>query len=338
MFGKDSQIRWDETIAYLNHHFPCVGLAHRLGEHIETVVIQGLRAEISKELSFGFRGDGKDDAGYDTKTNKRHALRGLLLCQRVYYSDMWAKQSSEGPGIRMEKFDHGLPANWKTTSLTFWSGKTELEIRQGIAMFAPVNGASYGDLQAAAHAGAPNGVALPGNLTLSRNDHDTVGFGVICYVGVQGWLVKSGIISMRWFMKNVSPNKELGCDLIFGQGLTVWNGPFRPELGHTVPPIAPGYIVHIWSRQHDNWNGHWVVTNGNGTICGVNNGEILTAIPPVRKNYTNHSTLLEQFVDYGAQQKVLGGYQTDENRPMVLINKWKDAVMVIIDPLTMPRL
>jgi hypothetical protein len=32
----------------------------------------------------------------------------------------------------------------------------------------------------------------------------------ICYVGVQGWLVKSGVVSLRWFMQNSAPNKEVG--------------------------------------------------------------------------------------------------------------------------------
>ncbi|MGC8469439.1 MAG: hypothetical protein ACP5NI_05975 [Acetobacteraceae bacterium] len=323
MFGKDSDTRWQDTIRYLNNNFP----PHRLGDHIERVVPQNRRSEISKELSLGSRPDGKDDPQYGNNTQKRHALRALLLCQRVYYSDQfWAKQSEAGPGLNVIPLPGLLAPNWKTQSLGFWGTKSEQQIQDGIAMFVPRNGATRQDLQVAAHLGAPNGVSLPGNLRISRSDAGTPGFGVICYVGVQGWLVKSGIVSMRWFMMNSSPNKQAGCDLLFGQGQEVWRGPVRPadhdRLNNIIAKIGPGYVVHIWSPENYNWNGHWVITNGDGTICGVNNGEIPTRIPPVQKNYTNHSTLFEQFEDYGGQS---------EN------GNWRNGVMVVIDPLTMPN-
>ncbi len=317
--------RWNETIQYLNTNFQWA--VPLLGDHINSLVLPGRRNSISRELSLGSRSDEKDDPQYAANTSKRHALRALLLCQRIYYSEQfWAKQSEAGPGLHVIPMPGLLPNGWKTTSLNFWSGKTEHQIKEGIAMFATVPGASRGDLAAAAHAGAPNGVSLPGNLTLSRSDHDTIGAGIICYVGVQGWLVKSGIVSMRWFMRNCSPNKQAGCDLIFGQGNTVWNAAVKPEdqqkLQGVINRIGAGYVVHIWSPQNYNWNGHWVITNGDGTICGVNNGEVEAhdGRLPVLKNYTNHSTLFEQFEDYGGHGA--GG--------------WRTGVMAVIDPMTMP--
>lgn len=322
MFGKNWKERWDATIAYLNANFP----AERLGDHIETVVPDNLRKPISGQLSLGKRGDGEDDPEYADNTNQRKALRALLLCQRVYYSELWARQSEAGPGLHVVPLPGLLQARWKTDSLAFWGRKSEAQILSGIAMFVAVPGATRNDLQAAAHAGPPNGSCLPGNLELSRDDLYTVGQGVICYVGVQGWLVKSGLVSMRWFMRNASPNKQVGCDLVFGAGNEVWRGPVkeadRGRLARVISGIGPGYVVHIWSPDNFNWNGHWVVTNGDGTICGVNNGEVLDRVPPVQKNYTNHSTLIEQFEDYGERL-------TD--------TRWRTAVMAVIDPLQIPN-
>ena len=108
----------------------------------------------------------------------------------------------------------------------------------------------------------------------------------------------------------------------------MWRGPIKPgdiaRLQQVIDGIGAGYVVHIWSPQNYNWNGHWIVTNGDGTICGVNNGEVHTRNPPVQKNYTNHSTLLEQFAGYG---EVLDAKA----------DVWRTAVMAVIDPMTMPN-
>jgi len=322
MFGKDWDTRWKDTIAYLNRPF----LSHRLGDHIKTMVIsQPARQDISKELSLGSRPDGKDDPAYGANTDQRHALRALLLCQRVYFSDLWAR---EGPDITPA---HALLGNWKTDSLQHWKNRSEAQIQEGIKMFAPVSGAKRKNLQQAAFAGAPNGTALDGNLTISRTDTDTYGFGATCYVGVQGWLVRSGLVSLRWFMKNRNPSNQKACDQLFGAGQEVWRARFDPKQDEkavraVIAKIGPGYIVHIWSPQNYNWNGHWVITNDDGTICGVNNGivkaEKAEKGKDVQVDYTTHSTLYEQFAGYG------GAMGKDA---------WKTAVMAVIDPKALPH-
>ena len=82
MFGKDWNTRWAATIAYLNKPF----LMSRVGDHVNQVVPQGSRKAISAELSLGARPDGEDDPPYGTDPEQRHALRALLLCQKVYFS------------------------------------------------------------------------------------------------------------------------------------------------------------------------------------------------------------------------------------------------------------
>lgn len=319
MFGKNWQTRWNDTIQYLNG---CTG-TNKLGDHINHVVAVGFRKDLSTELSLGSRPDGEDDPMYTTNTAKRKALRALLMCQRVYYSNLWSKRGNFA-GTAVERFNN-LQPGWKMSSLNYWRVKSEAEIQQGIAMFHPVAGATRQDLQAAAYAGPPNGKAmLPANLFLSRTDAECVGAAETCYNGITAWLLRSGLASMRWFMRDSAPNNQFCCDRLFGTGEELWRGPFKPK--HQVPNIPAGYIVHIWSPENYNWNGHWVVTNGDGTICGVNNGEMKDLIPPVMKKYSNHGTLQDQFADgYGGLLR--------EDPPL-----WKTAVLVKIDPLTIPKL
>jgi hypothetical protein len=321
MTGKYWETRWKATIAYLDGPF----LSARLGTHIKSIVPHKLRQDISLELSLGSRPDGADDPAYADNTDQRHALRALLLCQRVYYSALWAR---EGPNTIPA---NALKADWKAKSLRYWANRSEAEIQDGIKMFAPVPGAKRSDLHLAAFAAAPNGKNLDGNLKVSRRDNVTLGFGATCYVGVQGWLVRSGLVSLRWFMMNRNPSNQAACDLLFGPGREVWRGRFDPAQDQlavraVIANIQRGYIVHIWSPQNYNWNGHWVVTNGDGTICGVNNGVFLASKAEkgrdVRTDYTNHSTLYEQFTGYG------GALDKDV---------WRTAVMAVIDPKALPN-
>ena len=339
--GKDWDTRWDETVKYLDG----VTTTGQVGTHINSIVTTGLKQkEISKQLSLGWRSDGEDDPGFDAKTDKRHALRALLLCQRVYYSaDTWAKASdphgdSETVGMHPEE---DLPQDWKRDSLNYWRTKTEAQIQDGIRMFEIVPGATAADIKTAAFKGRPNGVALPGNLFLSRMDVDTIGFGVICYVGVQGWLVRSGVVSMRWFQQNSGPNGKVGCDLLFGQGMLKWDGPITDdkltEVRRLCNSVPAGFIVHIWSPANNNWNGHWVISNGDGTISGVNNGEFPAEKAEkrqrVQKDYTNMSTLFEQFASYSNKD-----LRWNEDKQEYLdTGRRTKACMAVFDPLQLPN-
>ena len=336
MFGKDWDTRWTETINYLNS----VTTTGNVGTHIQSIVTtDAKRKAISKELSLGGRPDGEDDPAFVANTSKRHALRALLMCQRVYYSgDTWARQS-EGIG-NMETVGLNpvtyLESDWKTVSLNHWKTKSEADIQQGIKMFELNPAARSIDLQQAAYTGEPNGTPLAPNLKVSRADTDTVGSGIICYVGVQGWLVRSGLVSLRWFHQNSAPNGKIGCDLLFGQGVLVWDKPILDsdlaEARRVCRSVPAGHIVHMWSPANSNWNGHWLVANGDGSACGVNNGEVDAAVAEnrmdVQKNYTKTTTLFEQFVTYS---KAFTVESTGEQ-------KRTKACMAVIDPMQMPRI
>jgi hypothetical protein len=59
----------------------------------------------------GLGPNGEDDPAYETNTEQRHALRALLLCQRVYFSTLWAKSGGHSTP------DDKLPPGWKNLSL-----------------------------------------------------------------------------------------------------------------------------------------------------------------------------------------------------------------------------
>lgn len=330
MFGKNKDIRWDDTIKYLNDNF--IGL----GNHINSVVPAGAKRDaISGQLSFGYRADGKDDPQYATVTRQRMALRALLMCQRVYFSaDTWCK-SSKGATGAIEAFTGCMTNDWKRDSLAYWGNKTEGEIQQGIEMFVISPVADRDSLQGAAFAGRWFSSEPQVLWKLSRADPPVVDKLITtCYMGIQGWMLLSGLASLRWVMKNVIPNHQMGCDRLFGVGREVWNAKLKesdePAVRRVIRGIPKGSLVHIYTPQNYNWNGHWVITNGDdvggdgGTICGVNNSDISAEDAErhvvVKKPFTNHSTLFEQFWCYGGEGDSVGK---------------KTAVMVVIDPMAM---
>ena len=330
---KSWHTRWDETIDYLNRTFPGRGL----GDHINSVVTQNkIRESISKELSIGKNPgkDGEDDPSVKSTPDQRHALRGLLLCQRVYFSDLWAKKTFSPGNIVEDKWSLDLKT-WKATSQKFWGGKSEKDIQQGIAMFLTNEKATLDSVVSSAKKSAPNGTeVLPGNLTLSRSDKVIRGAAETCYNGIIAWLLHSGIVSLRWVMLDTSPNGEAACKRLFGDGKIVWDGntPFEPESKLPVPKA--GYICHMWVTESGvaGWNGHWVISNGDGTICGVNNGEVDRDGERVLKKYTNSGKLRTQFEGYG------GPLTKNDERgvPQRVGDKFTHAFLVQFNPLKLP--
>jgi hypothetical protein len=341
MFGKNWNTRWTDTINYLNLNFPCPGLTDRLGAHIERTVPAGMRKSISTQLSLGKRTDGEDDPHYAGNTNKRHALRGLLLCQRVYFSTLWAKRTENR--VDYVPNTDALTPDWKIRSLAHWGNASEVDLLSAIGMFAPVADANRADLAAAAQAGPPDGSKneIAGNVTLTRSRSCCIGAAETCYRGVLAWLLQSGIVSLRWFMTDTAPNGEEACNRLFGEGVDVWNKdtPFRNN--SVLPLVGTGYILHMWTEQMGipGWNGHWVISNGDGTICGVNNGEIDTRDEVVLKAYTRTATLRGQFEGYAG----LDGYMTKQVWEGARVRevphdppKWAKSCLKRFDPLTLP--
>lgn len=101
-------------------------------------------------------------------------------------------------------------------------------------------------------------------------------------------------------MQDTSPNGSHSCAQLVGTGKAVWDGNTPFIIGTSVlPTVKLGHILHMWidEPQAADWNGHWVVSNGDGTICRVNNGEIKAGPqedgvdlgPEVKKAYTKRA-------------------------------------------------
>jgi hypothetical protein len=333
---KSGADRWAQTINYLNAHFPT------LGTHIDTTVPPGVpRYTIAEELSLEFKTGQRFAGPHLSSAGKRNALRGLLLCQRVYFSPLWAKKTTNR--VEYGPDEYSLAQDWKTQSLNHWHLKSEAQIRQGIAMFMPVEGATAADVSRVAKLGPPTGRApeIAGNLTLSRSDTDAPpGSAETCYRGVLAWLLRSGVVSLRWFMRDTAPNGQIACDRMFGTGTEVWPAATHFEDTSVLPAVERGFIAHMWTEQMGiaGWNGHWVVSNGDGTICGVNNGEVARPDERVLNAYTKTGRLRSQFEGYGGyimtQRMNDRGFLEDVPKEPL---EWARAKMVKFDPLNLPN-
>lgn len=338
--AKTSATRWSDTITYLNTKFPLA--RPLLGEHIESLVPAGAtRDGIAQELSLEFKGGQRNTfPAHLSSKDKRHALRALLLCQRVYFSTIWAKRTSNRTEYNPDAF--ALAGNWKTLSINHWGFKTEQQVLSGIGMFAVVPSATARDVARVAREGPPNGQPpeIAGNLYLSRTDNEAKGAAETCYRGVLAWLLRSGVVSLRWFMLDTAPNGEIACNRLFGTGQEIWAPDQHFEDTSVLPQVEEGFLVHMWIKKMGiaGWNGHWVVSNGDGTVCGVNNGEVRKTDETVLKAYTKNGKLRSQFEGYGGyimtQRLNSKGFLEDIPKEPL---EWADATMVKFDPMTLPN-
>jgi len=330
--GKDAMVRWNATNDYLKDN-----VSAELAKHINTVVsADKVKKEISAELSIGDRKDKTSDKNYAANTRQRHALRGLFMCQRVYYSPLWAGRTQDLKTFAPDTFS--LAKDWKTKSLAYWQKKSEAEILDGIRMFVTKDGAKAADVSVVAKKGAPNGKKedfLPGNLFLSRANNEAQGQADTCYNGVVAWLLLSGVVSMRWVMRDTGINGEKSCNRQFGEGERVWDGVHIKteedvKKAKKQIKLKPGFIYHMWMGESGigGWNGHWVIANADGTICGVNNGEDKAL--KVLKKYTNHSPFFTQFGGYYEELKKL-----DDDNVMISYKpqKFGTPYLAEFDPL-----
>ena len=284
--AKTAQQRLDETLTYIRTH---VGpdLASQIA-----MLVGGRAALIGDELHLGARWDGLASAAVTAAhTQQRHALRALLLCQRVYYSDLWPCLIGT---VAARTAYNWLPADWKETSCQFWAGQTEAQIREGLRMFvATTDNLSYAANAATAWRPSPPGA--PPYLTHTRESFSGSRLTDTCYDAVMLWLFKSGLVSLRWLLKHRNANTQPTLTDAFGPGMTLWNGAFAAP--NTLPAVPRGCVVHIFENPSPgSWRGHWMISLGNGRAAGVNNNN---EQPPVPRDYCTMLTLDKQFQDFG---------------------------------------
>jgi hypothetical protein len=329
---KTAAARWTEITEYLNKNFDHDN--PKIGDHINKIVTdKKVRDKLSDEVALGSTKGVHDN----TKENKpaRNALRALLLCQRVYFSELWAKRTFVGGETKLSTF---LPNDWKAKSLAHWGKKTEAEILSAIAMFATVKGVNAAKVSDVAKTdGAPSGKdpQIAGNLTVSRANFPLTGAKETCYRGVLAWLLKAGVVSFRWFMQNSGPSGSKALGELFGDGEEVWDSNKAFTDQSTLPTIPKGFILHMYMEEtkEAGWNGHWVISNGDGTICGVNNGEVKKDDETVIKAYTKDGKLRSQFEGYTELVKEEDDGKGKGNLKIVRTGKAAKAHLVKFDPM-----
>lgn len=278
--------RINDAIAYLKSNVSAA-LAAEVNDLYTWAVLHHLN--IHNQISLGKRSDHQS-TNFTANSAQRQALRALLLCQYIYYSPIWKKYTGQ---TAMLKASDALANGLIDTSKNHWLNKSEHEIVQALRMFTFDANATANDLALAAEQGAPK---APGKLNIhsaTRASTCTASTST-CYVAVMMWLFRADLVSLPWLTRYNGANTKASLTHAFGAGTLIWNGTFG--ISNSLPPVPRGHIVHLWKDNNDpGWNGHWVVSLGNGAAAGENNNTELNCT----KNYCKTLTLDGQFLDYG---------------------------------------
>lgn len=283
---KALHTRINEAIAYLNSNISAA-LAAEVKQLYSCAPLYQL--DIQFKISLGARSDHQDP-GFLTNGSQRQALRALLLCQYIYYSPIWKKYTGS---TALLKASDPLVNGLIDTSKNHWLNKSEQQIVQALRIFTHDANASANDLAAAAGQGAAR---APGKFNLhqaTRANFSSVTTST-CYVAVMMWLFQANLVSLPWLTRFAGANTKASLTHAFGAGTVIWNGTFGNN--DTLPTVPRGHIVHLRKTDQDPaWNGHWVVSLGNGDAAGENNNTEANCT----KTYCPTLTLNGQFLDYG---------------------------------------
>jgi len=271
--------RFNDCIDYIR-----VNIGPGLAAHLFQTA-GGVAGRIGDDLSIGKRWD-VFSSNRGPLTEKRRALRSLLLCQRVYFSDLWP--SMLGMPAAPTAYNW-LGPDWSTHSINFWKAKSEAEICEGIRMFTATSGNPACTVPFATN-GAP-GATVPALLYDRRTFAGAA--TSTCYDAVMLWLFLGGLVSMKWLQQFRNANTKIALQAAFGPGETIWSGDFDG----TVPlkNIPAGHVIHIFEHE-ESWRGHWMISTGGDGACGVNNNN---ETPPVARQYCSTLSLKKQFLDFG---------------------------------------
>ncbi|HNN96456.1 MAG TPA: hypothetical protein PKI03_29480 [Pseudomonadota bacterium] len=320
--GKTPEQRFDATLDVLS------AIDDSLATHITKVMKDGkvTKDTIGADLVLGKRFDIFDR---DETTQKRHLIRALLLCQRVYFSKLWARKNFIG-GAQQAIDCWPNDGTWQTTreaTTQHFEKKSEKDITDAISAFATVKGVSSPALAEAAK--APGADLQMPDVTIARKMAQFPGHKT-CYSAVMYWLFKSGITSYRWLLRHslgAIANKQQ-FEEIFGQGVDLWRSKPGESFNDTddFPEVPKGHIVHLYVDIPARYAGHWLVSAGNGKAFGRNNDEE-GGMPggPVDRAYAK-CNLKNQFLAYNDAK--------DPKKPDR--GNW-EGVATVIDPMKIPN-
>ena len=279
---KTGAQRFEDSLEYISTYVD-QGLAQDIRQILVSAaedVERNLESEIGDDLSLS----GTYAKLYAWTKNKRHAIRALLLCQRVYFSKLWARLNNmDGTSSAYDLRPEGMTK----TSITYWKGKTELEIRQGIELFVTKPEAGGPALVQAAGDQGDVDLGHP-VLTLTRQTRPFIG-STICYSAVMHWLFRAGLVSYRWIMRHNS-TPPVGLRQVFGNGTIVISSNDQFTEASHLPNVPAGHIAHIYTPAR--FGGHWLVCDGMGGAYGCNNND-----EPGKERVYDLCTLKGQFLD-----------------------------------------
>lgn len=268
---KFAQRRFKGAYEYIHQR-----IDSNLATHLEATLRAGnvSQWDIGGDLGLGGRDDTPGDAAYDDLTSQRQALRALLLCQRVYFSKIWAECDITQPGGEdsYRKLDtYGDWRTFKNQSLAVWGGRPEAEIVDGLRAFT-ITSQNAADAATVADDAGNVALSLP-VIDLRRSNPVFPGHST-CYAAVMHWLFRAGLVSYRWMMLHGRGSLQVaGLRRAFGRGRVIWDAdrPFL-ETDH-LPTVPAGHVVHLYVDNTMQWRGHWLISAGDGTAFGCNNDE-----------------------------------------------------------------
>ena len=240
--GKNAQVRLTETFKYLDK---ITAIPSSPYAKFKSAKKNDLAA--SKRVSLGGGSRGTSTTAEKLETQRRHALRGLLLCMD------WAGGQSK---IAQAKIDYDKV--------------NESTIKKAIQSFFPITGKNAQDAVIEAKA---NKITIYGRNIDITNFYkfyreavkgNKIKMSGACYESVCGWMYLAGITSLKWILDNGNQPRH---------ALPVpWNwGPSITSL-ETAAQIPAGRIVRF---LRDEAGLHYVISTGNGKCIGNHNtGEI----------------------------------------------------------------
>lgn len=305
MATKTGAQRYAASINYLSQSIDA-GLALHLAQVLAAAPPVGVDDDsLDEQIGQALSLKGASTWWNSSDPSKRHALRALVLCRRVYLSALWSLWYPDAQGIGNQGGQQGgsAPADYRPDDLEkdtikFWKAKTGGEVNDAIRMFLALPNACLNDLVVAAATGLGAKQVMANNIKLTRASRPFMG-DTTCFMAVICWLVLSGITSLRWFLRaNTNPANLLN---LLGTGVIVVR--VDQVLPLVLPTVQAGLIVNFFDPTAGTQGGHWVVSDGVGGGYGANNDDENGA----KDTAYDHITLRGQLIGFRNAHSGIGG-------------------------------
>lgn len=248
--SKSNSTRLTETVNYLK------GVDQALADEVSRLLQaagDARRDRVSEQISLSGQTPLFGGERANNTDTQRDALRALLLCQRVYLSNLWSPHLGDLPFA-------GEGRIWPQYSVQHWRFAPEQWIRDGIRMYTTMK---YASKMTFANAARTRSEAADTYFTARRGGGNPP-VGNSCFDQVSHWLLHAGYVSLRW----IARYKPAGFDYrAFGAGRE-WISR-SAAIPQTPFQIERGMIVRMYTQRRI--GGHFMVSDGGGWGWGYNN-------------------------------------------------------------------